>query len=346
MADENKDRTNQGTLSGSTQTGLNDKLQGSTTTQAGGTQKGATQTASQFGSSPQSASTQPGGATGTSSGTFGSASGTPGTGASGTSSSASGATGGGLLGTGLSADAVKETGARVASEAKQYAGDMANKAKEKGRTMFDQQKETAVGQVDSVARAFRNTADHLQGEGQAQVGRYIAMAADQIEAFGSRLRQKDLDTLIDDAQNMARRSPGVFLAGSIVAGFLVARFLKSSSENQYLASGGGGTGYGDWNSSGVRDDDIGMASSGRYGGMSTASGMGTTTGTGIGAAGVSGTITDENLTGTESSLGTGGTGTGTGIGSTTGTGLGTTGTGLSPSPLNGSHTGGSSYDNR
>lgn len=127
---------------------------------------------------------------------------------------------------------VKETGGRLAGEARQYAGDMANRAKDKGRTLFDQQKESAVGQLGGVAHALRSTADQMQGEGQPQVARYIGMAADQLETFGDRLRDKDLDTLIHDAQNLARRSPGAFLAGTVAVGFLLARFMKSSSDRR------------------------------------------------------------------------------------------------------------------
>jgi hypothetical protein len=129
-------------------------------------------------------------------------------------------------------DSFKGSTADMASTAKQYAGDMASRAKEKGRTMFEQQKDSALGQVGSVADAIRNTANNLQGEGQDQTARYVQMIADQLESLGGRLREKDLDTLVRDAEGFARRSPGTFLAGSVVAGFLLARFLKSSSDRQ------------------------------------------------------------------------------------------------------------------
>jgi hypothetical protein len=134
-----------------------------------------------------------------------------------------------MPGKAFTAEKVKETGARITAEAKQYAGDIANRVKESGRSMFEQQKETAVGQVESVAHAIRSTATQLQGEGQDQAGRYITLVADQLQSFSGRLREKDLDTIIDDAQNLVRRAPGTFFVGSVVAGFLLARFLKSST---------------------------------------------------------------------------------------------------------------------
>lgn len=117
-------------------------------------------------------------------------------------------------------------------QVKQSAAEMAGRAKEQGRQMFSGQKEKAVGQMDAVARALRSTADQLSNEDQPQTGRYVGFAAEQLESFGQRLREKDLDGLINDAQNIARRSPVAFFAGSVAAGFLLARFLKSSAEKR------------------------------------------------------------------------------------------------------------------
>lgn len=157
----------------------------------------------------------------------------------GSTSAASGTMGTGSAGTagtsstyGSTRDRLRESTAGMTSTAKQYAGDMASRAKDKSRSMFEQQKVSALGQVGSVAQAIRSTASNLQGEGQDQTARYVNMIADQLESIGGRLRDKDLDTLVEDAQNLARRAPGTFIVGSVVAGFLLARFLKSSSERQ------------------------------------------------------------------------------------------------------------------
>jgi hypothetical protein len=166
----------------------------------------------------------------------------------GAASSAAGSSGAGSSSGSTSPDqkfteeSMRESAARIAGDAKQYAGDMANRAKEMGRSMFEEQKESAVDKVDGIARAVRNTASGLQGEGQDQVARYINMVADQLGSLSGRLREKDLNALVNDAQDLARRAPATFFVGSMVTGFLLARFLKSSSEQRqdYLATS-------DWN---------------------------------------------------------------------------------------------------
>jgi hypothetical protein len=117
--------------------------------------------------------------------------------------------------------------------AKDYAKDVAGRAKEQGRAMFDEQKESAAGTVHSAANAFRNTAQQLQGEGRTETGRYVEMFADQLQSLGHRLHNENLDGLIREVEDFGRRSPGTLLAGSVIAGFVLTRFLKSSAEHRH-----------------------------------------------------------------------------------------------------------------
>jgi hypothetical protein len=119
--------------------------------------------------------------------------------------------------------------------AKDYAKDVAGRAKEQGRAMFDEQKESAAGTVNSAANAFRNTAQQLQGEGRTETGRYVEMFADQLQSLGYRLHNQNLDGLIREVEDFGRRSPGTLLAGSVIAGFVLTRFLKSSAGHRYDA---------------------------------------------------------------------------------------------------------------
>lgn len=246
---------------------------------------------------------------------------TTGSGTSGTYSTSGTSSTAGTVSGGSAIDGIKQSGSAIAADAKQYAGDLANRAKEKGRTLFEQQKETAVGQVGSVANAIRSTASNLQGEGQDTTARYVNMIADQLENFSGKLRDKNLDNLVTDFQGYARRSPGTFIVGSVVAGFFLARFLKSSSERQqyqYEYEGSGRTGgYTGRQQSLVSGSEAGLGDTDLRA-TTNEPAIGSTTGT---AAGTS-------------------TGTGTGIGTGTTTGTGTTAAGSTKPDLNGSNIGG------
>lgn len=124
------------------------------------------------------------------------------------------------------------SGQDATQDLKTQARDMANQTKERGKVMLDQQRGAAAGQVDSVAHAFRAAAEQLQNEGQG-TGNYVGMIAEQLESAARQLREKNLDEILHGVQDMARRSPATFIAGSVAAGFLLSRFLKSSSQHAY-----------------------------------------------------------------------------------------------------------------
>jgi hypothetical protein len=142
------------------------------------------------------------------------------------------------------------------NDAKERAAQMATQAKEQGKAFAARQKDAAAAQVDSVASAVRDTAQRMENGQSGQVGRYVGMAADRLESFGRQLREKDIDTLIEDAQGFARRSPMAFFGGSVVAGFLLARFLRSSAGREER-----GTGPAMQTSSGARQHESALPSS-------------------------------------------------------------------------------------
>ena len=197
------------------------------------------------------------------------------------------------------------------------------KVKEQATSQLSTQKDRATDGLGSVAQAVRQTTQHLRDNQNETVARYAEQAAEQIERFSERLRNKDVGELMNDAQQLARRQPALFVGGAFALGLLGARFLKSSSPESrssygnYGSSGYGSGGYGGTErgygggSSGYGNQGYGTGSAGAgYGGATGASGYG------------GGQTSDIGLTGT--GLGTGSTGTGTG---SMGTGTGSMGTG-------------------
>jgi hypothetical protein len=72
------------------------------------------------------------------------------------------------------------------------------------------------------------------------VARYVDQVADSIDGFSTYLRHTDVGTIVDDAQDFARRQPALFLGGAFLVGTIAARFLKSSRPS---ASTSGRPGY-------------------------------------------------------------------------------------------------------
>ena len=63
-----------------------------------------------------------------------------------------------------------------------------------------------------------------------------------MRSFGQQLDGREPTELLDDLRSFARRRPGMFLAGSVIAGVVVGRFLRGSREAARTDSQTGSTG--------------------------------------------------------------------------------------------------------
>lgn len=118
----------------------------------------------------------------------------------------------------------------MAGIAKQSAGEAAEYAKNKTRSFAEEQKTAAASRIGGVAEALRKSARQLQEGEQSPVADYVGQAADKLDGFARSLRDQDVRALMTQAEDLARRQPGLFLGGAMLSGFLLARFLKSSGE--------------------------------------------------------------------------------------------------------------------
>ena len=101
-------------------------------------------------------------------------------------------------------------------------------------SQLSNQKARATDGLGSLARAVRQSTQSLRDNQQDTAAQYIERAADRIEEFSSRLRDRELGDLMRDAEQFARRQPAVFIGAAFLVGVLAARFLKSSSsEDDY-----------------------------------------------------------------------------------------------------------------
>jgi len=95
------------------------------------------------------------------------------------------------------------------------------------------QKDRASEELGSIATAVRGTSKPLRDQKQDAIAEYVDKAATQIERFATRLRERDVQDIVNDAERFARQRPAVFVGAAFAAGVLAARFLKSSAPADY-----------------------------------------------------------------------------------------------------------------
>jgi ElaB/YqjD/DUF883 family membrane-anchored ribosome-binding protein len=90
------------------------------------------------------------------------------------------------------------------------------------------QKDRATDGISSVAQAVRQSTQQLRDNKHEVIAGYVEQAVDRVERIADQLKHKDVNELVRDAQQFARRNPAVFVGAAFGAGIVAARFLKSS----------------------------------------------------------------------------------------------------------------------
>ena len=97
------------------------------------------------------------------------------------------------------------------------------------RSMLHDQQRNAASGLGDFAGALRRAA-RQSGGGSNATSRIAEGAADRLQRVSDSLRNKDLDSLLRDAESFARQQPAAFIGAAALVGFLAVRFLKSSSQ--------------------------------------------------------------------------------------------------------------------
>jgi hypothetical protein len=162
----------------------------------------------------------------------GASSGLGSTGSRGSSQSGGGTGSASSGGDGGIVDSAKQTAGQMVDSAKNTAGQVVDKVKDQATSRADEQRQTVASGFEAVAHAFRGMGDGLRNQDQGPVAQYAAelghAAAGQVDRLANYLRGRDVRQIVNDTEDLARRSPGMFLGGAFAIGFVASRFLKSS----------------------------------------------------------------------------------------------------------------------
>ncbi|WP_292093193.1 hypothetical protein [Mesorhizobium sp.] len=76
--------------------------------------------------------------------------------------------------------------------------------------------------------ALRAASDHLANSDQSSASNFMRDAAGGLERLSSSLKQKPFGEVLGEIQNFGRQNPGTLIAGSVLAGLALGRFIKAS----------------------------------------------------------------------------------------------------------------------
>ncbi len=134
-------------------------------------------------------------------------------------------------------------GAEAWDTVKEDVTDLAGVAAERGRSFV----ESAMGQAttyvdrrkDDAAQSVEDIASSLRESGRAfddrpNIKAFVDVAADGLEQLADSIRGREFADIYADIEDAARRRPVALAAVSTIAGFMLARFLKSSAQDMSM----------------------------------------------------------------------------------------------------------------
>lgn len=133
----------------------------------------------------------------------------------------------------------KQMAGQAAEALKAEAQTFASTAQQRLRGEAQKQTEAATKTLGDFASAIRKAGDELSQADQSPAARLVGQAADGLERLSLSLADKQPEDLLDALRDFGRRHPMAFIAGGVLAGIALGRFVRSSEGDMALAGGGG-----------------------------------------------------------------------------------------------------------
>lgn len=101
-------------------------------------------------------------------------------------------------------------------------------AREQGSAKFEEYRGTAADQLENLAQTAQSAAEQLQENDTLGLSHYVTDVAQSMTSLADNLRNKSAEQLLQQAGQLARDNPALFITGSIALGFGLSRFLRAS----------------------------------------------------------------------------------------------------------------------
>jgi len=139
------------------------------------------------------------------------------------------------------------------SDAKKVGSELVGAARDSAMSLLDAQRARVADQIGALGDALRQSTESLESTGVGSLAQYANQAADQISGFADTMRDRSWNELAGDLESFARRYPLTFMASAMGLGFMLGRFLLSSSERTSTSTSSG-SGMSGVRTTGMRGD--------------------------------------------------------------------------------------------
>ena len=125
-------------------------------------------------------------------------------------------------------DAYKAQASAKAQDWQGEARTYVDQAKDKAAALAVDGKARASGALGTVGKTINETAGTIDEKLGVQYGDYARTAAKTLQDVATKIDEKDIGELGEDVRTFVRKSPGAAIGIAAVAGFFLARLLRSA----------------------------------------------------------------------------------------------------------------------
>lgn len=111
------------------------------------------------------------------------------------------------------------------------AKDLAGQAKDRASTLAVDGKAKASDAISSLGQLVADNAGAIDEKLGTRYGDYARTAARSMQETAAKIEAKDINELGGDAKDFVRKSPGLAIGLAAVAGFMLSRLFKGSSND-------------------------------------------------------------------------------------------------------------------
>lgn len=145
------------------------------------------------------------------------------------SSGGSTASGGGSGGHGSSGPT--STGEKI----KEGAQNLIGQAGDKARTYVEDGKGKAAEALSGLSQTINSAAGDVDEKLGEQYGQYARSAADAVSGFSDKLKDADIDDIVEEVRDFVTKSPAIAIGAAAAIGFVLVRLIRSGLDTDTAA---------------------------------------------------------------------------------------------------------------
>ncbi|MCV3209984.1 hypothetical protein OHD62_19265 [Mesorhizobium sp. YC-39] len=111
------------------------------------------------------------------------------------------------------------------------AGDYASEVKQALFNKAEGTQRDVSANLSAFGGALRAASEHLANSDQRTASKFVLDAAGGLERLSSSVKDKPFEEVLGEIQSFGRDNPGALIAGSVLAGLALGRFIKSSPQS-------------------------------------------------------------------------------------------------------------------